>query len=83
MSMTTVPTDRPAPESPTTTLFERVLEKDLPLARARELVVGEFEKAYVERVLAQHGGSVAKAAAASGLARRYFQLLRAKRAPRP
>jgi DNA-binding NtrC family response regulator len=73
----------PAPESPTTTLFERVLEKDLPLARARELVVGEFEKAYVERVLAQHGGSVAKAAAASGLARRYFQLLRAKRAPRP
>jgi DNA-binding NtrC family response regulator len=73
----------PPPESPTTSLFERVLEKDLPLARARELVVGEFEKAYVERVLAQHGGSVAKAAAASGLARRYFQLLRAKRAPRP
>jgi two-component system response regulator HydG len=73
----------PPPESPTQTLFERVLEKDLPLARARELVVGEFEKAYVERVLAQHGGSVAKAAAASGLARRYFQLLRAKRAPRP
>lgn len=71
------------PESSTGTLFERVLEKDLPLARARELVVGEFEKAYVERVLAQHGGSVAKAAAASGLARRYFQLLRAKRAPRP
>ncbi|MBX3225995.1 MAG: sigma 54-interacting transcriptional regulator [Labilithrix sp.] len=64
------------------TLFERVLAKDLPLARARELVVNEFEKAYVERVLAQHGGSVAKAAAASGLARRYFQLLRAKRSPR-
>ena len=44
---------QPPPESPTTTLFEKVLEKDLPLARARELVVGEFEKAYVERVLAQ------------------------------
>lgn len=77
---------RPAASSsppPPPSLFERVLEKDLPLARARELVVGEFERAYVERVLAQHGGSVVKAAAASGLARRYFQLLRAKRAPRP
>jgi DNA-binding NtrC family response regulator len=72
----------PPPMPADATLFERVLEKDLPLARAREIVVGEFEKAYVERVLAQHGGSVAKAAAASGLARRYFQLLRAKRAPR-
>lgn len=62
--------------------FERVLSKDLPLARARELLVAEFERAYVERVLAAHGGNVARAAIASGLARRYFQLLRAKRSPR-
>ena len=63
-------------------LFASVLGQELPLARARELIVNEFERAYVERVLASHGGHVGKAAAASGLARRYFQLLRAKRFPR-
>jgi DNA-binding NtrC family response regulator len=65
--------------TPTEDLFERVLLQDLPLVRAREQVVEEFERQYVERVLAAHGGSVVKAAAASGLARRYFQLLRVKR----
>lgn len=74
--------ETPASTTGDTGLFERVLAKDLPLARARELVVSEFERAYVDRVLAANGGSVAKAAAASGLARRYFQLLRAKRSPR-
>jgi hypothetical protein len=29
-------------------------------------------------VLEQHGGNVARAAAASGIARRYFQLIRAR-----
>lgn len=62
--------------------YERVLNMDLPLARARELIIAEFERLYVTRVLAKHGGSVVKAAAASGLARRYFQLLRARRVPR-
>jgi two-component system, NtrC family, response regulator HydG len=59
-------------------LVERILATDLPLTRAREALVGEFEKRYVARVLDRHGGNVAKAAAASGLARRYFQLLRAR-----
>jgi DNA-binding NtrC family response regulator len=72
-----------APASAPGGLIESVLRQDLPLARARELVVSEFERAYVARVLAEHGGHVGKAAAASGLARRYFQLLRAKRLPRP
>jgi DNA-binding NtrC family response regulator len=64
-------------------LFERVLAMDLPLTRAREHVVAEFERVYVERVLAAHGGNVGRAAAASGLARRYFQILRAKRSAKP
>jgi two-component system response regulator HydG len=42
------------------------------------MIVDEFERAYVERVLAKNGGSVVKAAQASGLARRYFQILRAR-----
>jgi DNA-binding NtrC family response regulator len=60
-------------------VVERVLAMDLPLPRARAEVVEEFERRYVERVLERHGGSVSRAAAASGIALRYFQLLRARR----
>jgi DNA-binding NtrC family response regulator len=60
-------------------LIERVLAKDLPLPRARAEVVEEFERRYVQRVLDLHGGNVSRAAAASGIALRYFQLLKAKR----
>ncbi len=51
---------------------------NLPLTRAREVLVSAFERRYLERVLAQHGGSVARAATASGVARRYFQILNAR-----
>jgi DNA-binding NtrC family response regulator len=57
---------------------ENVLEADLPFIQARARLVAEFERRYVERVLRVHGGDVAKAAAASGIGRRYFQMLRAK-----
>jgi DNA-binding NtrC family response regulator len=57
----------------------RVLERDLPLTRARNELVAEFERLYVARVLAQHGGNVTKAATASGIGRRYFQMLRARK----
>lgn len=60
--------------------FEAVLALDLPLTRARHLVVDEFEKRYVARVVASQGGNVSRAAAASGLALRYFQQLRARHA---
>ena len=56
----------------------QVLELDLPMPRARERIVEEFQRRYVERVLGQHGGNVTRAAAASGLAYRYFQLLRSR-----
>ena len=48
--------------------------------KARQRILDAFERAYVERVLAQHGGNVVRAAAASGIARRYFQLIRARQA---
>ncbi len=53
-----------------------VLAMDLPLTAAREKLVAAFERRYVARVVERHGGNVSRAAAASGLARRYFQLLR-------
>jgi DNA-binding NtrC family response regulator len=59
-------------------LAAHVLSLDLPLTRARDRLVEEFERRYVERVLARHGGNVRSAAAASGIARRYFQILRAR-----
>jgi DNA-binding NtrC family response regulator len=58
--------------------IDRVLALDLPLTEARTRVVDHFEGRYVEQVLAAHGGNIARAAAASGIARRYFQILRAR-----
>jgi DNA-binding NtrC family response regulator len=55
-----------------------VVAMDLPLVTARQRVVDEFERRYIERVLARHGGNVVRAAAASGIARRYFYVLKAK-----
>ena len=55
-----------------------VIEEDLPFPTARERVVGEFERRYVERVLARHAGNVTQAARASGVAHRYFQLVKAR-----
>jgi DNA-binding NtrC family response regulator len=69
---------RAVPGAENVDLVERVLAMDLPLARAREHLLREFEQRYVARVLSQHGGVVTRAAAASGIARRHFQRLRAR-----
>jgi two-component system, NtrC family, response regulator HydG len=60
-------------------VIARVLADGLPFAHAKRRVNEEFVRRYVETVLARHGGNVSNAASASGLARRYFQLLRAGR----
>jgi DNA-binding NtrC family response regulator len=64
--------------APSGDVIDAVLATDLPLSRARARVVEEFERRYVERVCERHGGNIARAAEASGVARRYFQLLRAR-----
>jgi len=58
--------------------LERILAMGLPLPRARQLVVREFERRFVERAVREHGGNVSRAAAVSGLTRRYFHMLLAK-----
>ena len=55
-----------------------VLAERLPFPRARDRVLHAFERRYVEQVLGEHGGNVGKAAAASGIALRYFQMIRAR-----
>jgi two-component system, NtrC family, response regulator HydG len=57
-------------------VFEQALL--LPLGDARQVVVAEFERRYVERMLDNHGGNVTRAAESAGVARRYFQILKAR-----
>jgi two-component system, NtrC family, response regulator HydG len=68
----------PLPRSGSRDPIEDVLEQDLPFPRARETLMEEFERRYVERVLAKYQGNVGRAAAASGIARRYFQMIRSR-----
>jgi len=69
----------PRASSPPSDVIEETLALDMPLVRARERVVQDFERRYLERALTKQNGNVLRAAAASGVARRYFQILRAKR----
>lgn len=55
-----------------------VIQEGLAFPAARDRVVWEFERRYVEAVLAKHNGNVGAAARASGVAHRYFQLVRAR-----
>jgi two-component system response regulator HydG len=70
----------PADELSDDDVIARVIKLGLPLSRSRELVVDDFERRYVQAVLDRHQGDATRAAQASGIARRYFQLLRARQA---
>jgi len=48
----------------------------LPFPIARMRVMEEFQRRYLERVLDDNEQNVRRAAAASGIGRRYFQVLR-------
>jgi DNA-binding NtrC family response regulator len=70
--------DEPAPPSLNLGELDEVVALDLPFTEARRRAIEEFERRYVERLLARHGGNVSRAAGAAGIARRYFQILRAR-----
>jgi DNA-binding NtrC family response regulator len=53
-----------------------ILARNLPYPRARRMVLAAFDRMYVEKALEASGGSVVAAAEASGIARRYFQIIR-------
>jgi transcriptional regulator with GAF, ATPase, and Fis domain len=55
-----------------------ILREELPLIDARQKMIAEFERRYIEDLLRRHGGSVSRAAAASGLAKRHFQRIKAR-----
>ena len=66
-----------APEA----ILESIVENDLSFPEAKERALAAFERLYVTRLLERHRGDVAKAAAVSGLARRYFHKLKARALP--
>jgi DNA-binding NtrC family response regulator len=65
--------------APADSFLERVVRSGEPYRNARKRVLDEFGRRYIEHVLALHEGNVTRAAAASGIGRRYFQMVRAKR----
>jgi len=58
----------------------QLLEEDLPFPIARRRCQELFEQRYVDRLLEKHGGSIGRAAEASGVSERYFRLVRARTA---
>ncbi len=61
-------------------LVAEVLDERLPFPRARERVLAEFERRYVERALSDAGGDATRAAQASGMSRRYFHMIKSRSA---
>jgi transcriptional regulator with GAF, ATPase, and Fis domain len=72
------PTERPPPRAADEDAIDKFVDMGLPFPQARDRILEEFEQRYVARLLEKHGGDVARAAAASGIGRRYFQKLRAR-----
>jgi two-component system, NtrC family, response regulator HydG len=70
--------DPPSRTAPPEDVIESILARDLPFPRARSEALAEFERRYVARLLGRHGGSVSRAAVASGITLRYFQAIRAR-----
>ncbi len=60
-------------------VIAQLIADRVPFARARKIASDHFVQRYVDSLLAQHGGNVSHAASASGVARRYFQMLRSGR----
>jgi DNA-binding NtrC family response regulator len=77
------PSERPSGSSavaapPAQGALERLIASGLPYRTARQRILEEFEQRYLERVLAENGGNVMRAAAASGIARRQLQRVKAR-----
>lgn len=57
-----------------------LIDQGVPYSIARRRVLDEFERLFVELALEKSGGSVAKAAAAYGIARRHFTRIKSRSA---
>jgi hypothetical protein len=91
LAMTTIPALEPSAaeelrardSAKITAVVHELLAADVSYNEARRRLLFEFEQRYVEQKLVAHRGNVTRAAAASGLARRNFQMIRARRRQDP
>jgi transcriptional regulator with GAF, ATPase, and Fis domain len=60
-------------------IIDEILSRGLPLANARQTLLDHFDRLYLDRRMMEQGNHVGRAAAASGIGRRYFQMLMARR----
>jgi two-component system, NtrC family, response regulator HydG len=58
--------------------LDGLIAQGLPFALARAKTLEEFQRRYVQAALVRHNGSITQAAKASGLALRYFRLVKAR-----
>lgn len=73
--LVTSPRSEPPPDPNS---FGDLLVEDLAYSALRRKLLDRFEGAYVKRMLEVHHGNVSRAAASSGLARRYFYTLKSR-----
>lgn len=59
-------------------LVDQAIQSGVSFSVAKKRLVREFERRYLQQILDAHGGNVVRAAAASGIGRRYFQIVRAR-----
>lgn len=60
-------------------VVDGVIARGVPFPQARQKVLEAFEERYVDAMLAKHDNNISKAAAAAGIARRYFYTIRTRR----
>ena len=60
-------------------IVETVIASGMAFPQARQKVLEDFEERYVDAMLAKHEHNISKAAAAAGIARRYFYTIRTRR----
>ena len=68
--------------APAAAWIDAIVSSHAPYPVARRRALAEFERRYIGRMLDEHHGNVAHAARASGLAVRYFRLVKARQKPR-
>jgi DNA-binding NtrC family response regulator len=70
-----------ARETSTPDVVASCIADDLAYAAAKARVLNDFERRFLKHVLDKHQGNISRAAAASGIARRYFYVLMSKHEP--
>jgi two-component system, NtrC family, response regulator HydG len=67
------------PEAGAAEWIDALIAGETSFPAARRALIEEFERRFVERALAAHGGNATHAAAAHGIGARYFRMIRARR----